>query len=176
MEPIPVACVSRMRPPAPVSAPARPCHQALAQLQPVEITITAGEFQSSIAGDNGHTSRLSAHSSSSACKCKASGASNVNVPSSPQYGSGCLEQSREAGQPGYGATAHGKLCVSAVSRTSQSRCCTESWPGSPHSTGSRADTSVPLHCRMSHLDNQNAPSSSPSSNAHMSISIEAHDG
>jgi hypothetical protein len=39
--------------------------------------------------------------------------------------------------PGYGATAHGKLCVSAVSRMSQSLASGTSGPGFPGVAGSR---------------------------------------
>lgn len=47
------------------------------------------------------------------------------------------------GAPGYGATAQGKLCVSAVSRRSQSRGCGASSEGCPLVTGKRGVTGPP---------------------------------
>ncbi len=45
--------------------------------------------------------------------------------------------------PGYGATAQGKLCVSAVSSRSQSRDCGCSGDGPPHFTGNSGVTGPP---------------------------------
>ena len=45
--------------------------------------------------------------------------------------------------PGYGATAHGKLCVSAVSKISQSRLAFTSLDGVPGTCGSSASTCPP---------------------------------